>query len=92
MNRVAIEGGFIFLYDSVVTVDSHRSAIVRDRKGKNFSVELFLAFHRLKKFDKSSYGDSHAVCVLTIGNVESGSAALDFAGEEGKVHPVGCRE
>ena len=84
---MAIERSLVFLNHGVMAVDSHGPVIVRDRKGKDFPIQLFLALHRPEKFDKSSDGDGHAVRVLTIGNVESGSTALHLASEEGEVHP-----
>ena len=51
-------------------------------------MEKVQLFHRPKKFDKSSYGNGHAVRVLAVGNIDSGSAVLDLAGEEGKVYQV----
>ena len=89
---MAIEGGLVIFDDSVMAVDSHRSVIVRDGKGEDLPVQLFLALHRPKELDKSSDGDSHAVRVLAIGNVESGGAALHLAGEEGEVHPCCSHE
>ncbi len=87
MDGVAVEGGPFFLDDSVMTIDSHRPVIVRYRKGKNFAVKLFLAFHSSVEFDDSFYGNSHTVSVLSISDFQRCRAALDLAGEEGKVHP-----
>ena len=87
-NRVTIEGSLIPLDHRVIAVDPHRPVIVRNRKGEDLPVQLFLALYRPKKFDKSSYGDGYTVRVLAISNIESGSAVLYFAGEEGKVYPV----
>ena len=70
---MTIEGNLVSFDHEVVTVDSHRLVIVRDGKGENLSMQLFLALHRLEKFDKSFDGDGHAVRVLAIGNVESGT-------------------
>ena len=84
---MAIEGSLVPLNHRVVAIDSHGGMIVRDRKGKDLPVKLFLAPYKSKKFDKSSYGDGHAMRVLAIGNVESRGAALHLAGEERKVYP-----
>ena len=78
----------IFLDDSVMAIDSHRPVIVRDRKGKNFSMKLFFALHSFVKFDGASYRASHTVSVLSIRYIESRGAALDLACEKRKVHPI----
>lgn len=64
MDGVAVEGGFFFLDDSVMAIDSHRSVIMW--KGK----KLFLAFHSFVEFDNTIYGNSHTVSVLLVGNVD----------------------
>lgn len=66
--------------------------IVRDGKGEDLLVKLFLAPYNSQKFDKSSYGDVHTVRVLPVGDVKCGGTALDPAGEEGKVHSRGGYE
>ena len=86
VDRMAIEGSLIAFDHGVVSVDSDRPMIMRNRKGEDLPIQLFLALHRPKKFDKSSYGDGHTVRILAIGNVESGSAAFHLAGEKGEVH------
>lgn len=84
---MAIEGSLVFFNYGVMSVDPHQPVVVRDRKGEDLPVQLFLAPYKSKKFDKSSQGDGHAMRVLAIGNVESRGAALHLAGEERKVHP-----
>ena len=84
---MAIERSLVSLDHGVMAVNPHRPVIVRDGKGEDLPVQLFLTLHRPKKFDKSSYGDGHTMRVLAIGNVESRGAALYLAGEEGEVHP-----
>ena len=85
-NRVTIEGSLIPFNHRVIAIDSYSGMIMRDGKGEDLSVQLFLALHRPKKLDKSSNGDGHAMSILAIGNIESGSAALYLAGEEGEVY------
>ncbi len=92
MDWIPIEGCLVPFDYGVMAIDSHGDMIVRDGKGEDLPVKLFLAFYRSKKFDKSSYGDGHAVRVLAVGDVQRCRAALDLAGEEGKVHPIGCNE
>lgn len=70
-----------------MAVDFHRSMTVRNGKGENFSIQFFFAFYRFKKFDKCSDGDGHAMRILTIDDVENGSAALHLANEKKKIHP-----
>jgi len=48
INRVTIEGSLIFLNNRVITVDSYRAIIVRDRKGEYLLVKLFLPLYRFK--------------------------------------------
>ncbi len=43
--------------------------IVRNRKGEDFLVKLFLALYRFEEFDDPFYGNSHTVRVLSVGNV-----------------------
>lgn len=80
-NRVTIEGSLVPFNHRVTAIDSHSGMIMRDGKGEDLSVQLFLALHRPKKLDKSSNGDGHAMSILAIGNIESGSAALHLAGD-----------
>jgi len=84
---MAIECSLVSFDHGVMAVDPHRPVVVRDGKGEDLPVQLFLALHRPKKFDKSSYGDGHAVRVLAVGDVQRCRAAFYLAGEEGKVHP-----
>lgn len=86
-NRMTIEGSLVPFNHWVMAINSHSDVIVRDGKGEHLSIQLFLALHRSKKFYKSSDGEGHAMRVLAIGNIESGSATLHLAGEEGKLHP-----
>ncbi len=65
-DRMTIEGSLVPLNHRVMAVDPYRPVIVRDGKGEDFPIQLFLALHRPKKFDKSSYGDGHAVRVLAV--------------------------
>ena len=85
---MAIESDLVPFDHEVVIIYSHRAMIMRDRKDEDFPIQLFLALHRSKKFDKSSDDDDHAVRVLTIDNIESDSAALHLADEEEEVHPI----
>ena len=84
---MAIEGSLVSFNHRVVSIDPHRPVIIRDRKGENLPVQLFLALHRSIKLYDPLNGNGHAVRVLPVGNVESCGAALDLVGEEGKVHP-----
>ena len=86
-NRVTIEGSLVLFNHGVMAIDPHRGMIVRDGKGEDLSVQLFLTLRSLIELDKSSYGNGHTVRVLAIGNIESGSAALHLAGEKGEIHP-----
>lgn len=86
---ITIESSFISFDHEVVAVDSYGSIIVRDGKGEDLSVQLFLTLYRSKKFDKSFYGDGYTIRVLAIGNIESGSAALYLVDKKGKVYSVG---
>ncbi len=92
MDWMAIEGCLVPFDYGVMAIDSHGGMIVRDGKGEDLPVQLFLALHRPKKIDKSSYGDGHTVSVLSVRDVQRCRAAFDLAGEEGKVHPIGCNE
>ena len=84
---ITIEGSSVPFNHGIMAIDSHGGIIVRDGEGENLPMELFLAFYRPEKLNKSSDSDGHAVRVLTIGNIESASSTLHLAGEEGKVHP-----
>lgn len=75
-----------------MAVDSYRAIIMRDRKDKNFSVNLFFALHSSVNFDDISYGVSHTVSILLICYIESRGAILHLAYEERKVYLVGCDE
>lgn len=92
MDGVTTEGGIISFDNRIVTVDSHRSIIVRDRKGEDLPVQLFLAVYRFIKLYDTSHGYSHAMSVLSVSDIKCRSIALDFACKEGKIHPVGCNE
>ena len=85
-NGVTVEGSLVPFNHRVMVIDSHSGMIMRNGKGEDLPIQLFLALHRPKKLDKSSNSDGHAMSILAIGNVESGSAALHLAGEEGEVH------
>ena len=79
---MTIEDCLIFLDDSVVIVNSHRSMIVQDRKGENFLMKLFFALYSFVELNKSSYDDDHAVRVLMIDNVKSRDVTLYLTSEE----------
>ncbi len=89
---MAIEGSLVPFDHEVMVVDPHQPVIVRDGKGENLLVKLFLALYRSKKFDKSSYDDDHAVRVLAIDDVQRCRVAFNLAGEKEKVHPIDCNE
>ncbi len=61
--------------------------VMRNRKGEDFPVKFLLAFHSPVDFDDTFSSNSHTVCGLTVGDVQRCRAALDLAGEEGKVYP-----
>ena len=66
--------------------------IVRDRKGEDFTVELFVTFHSFVEFDNTSYGNSHTVSVLSVCDIKGCGTALHLACQEREVHPVSCDE
>lgn len=77
LDRVTVEGGVVSIDHSVVTVDSNRTVIVRDRKGPDLPVQLSLPPHSFVELDNGPYGKRHAVSVLSVGDVKCGSATLD---------------
>jgi len=50
-------------------------------------VKLFLAFHSSIEFDDTSYGNSHTVSILSVGDIKCRGTTLDLAGEERKIYP-----
>ena len=76
VNRVAVKGRFIFFNNGVMAIDFDRAMIIRNRKGEDFPVKLFLAFHIFKEFDDSFYGNDYAVSILPVYNVKCYGAAL----------------
>lgn len=52
-NRVTIEGSLVPFDHGVMSVDPHGGMIVRDRKREDLPVQLFLALHVSKEYDKS---------------------------------------
>jgi hypothetical protein len=62
--------------------------VVRDREGKDLSIDLFLTLDKSEELSHSSHCESHAVGILPVGDVESRSPALHFACEEREVHVV----
>ena len=60
---------------------------MRDWKGKDLPMKLFLALHRFVELNDTSHGNSHTVSVLSVGNIESRGVALHLACEEREVHP-----
>lgn len=85
---MAIEGSLIFINQSVITVDSYRAVIVRDRKGKNFPVNLFFALYSSVNFDNTSYGASYTISILSIYYIESRDAALHLVYKKRKVYSI----
>lgn len=53
-NRVTIEVNLIPFNHRLMAIDSHNGMIVRDGKGEDLPVQLFLALHQPKKCNKSS--------------------------------------
>jgi hypothetical protein len=73
---------------SIVSVDPYTAVVMRYRKGKDFSVELLLAFHRSIKLDNASDRKGRAVSILSIGNVKRSGAAFYLARQEWEIHPL----
>jgi hypothetical protein len=67
---MTIENSFILLDNNVVIVYSHRSMIVRNRKGENHLVKLFLALYRFEELDDPFHNNNHIVRILSIDNVQ----------------------
>ena len=91
MYRTAIEGSLVPLNHRVMAIDSDAPVIVRDGKGEDLPVQLFLALHISKKY-KTSESDAHALDVLAIGKIKSRGAAFDLAGEERELHSRSSHE
>ena len=72
----------------IITVDTHRLVVMRDREGKDLAVDFILAFHCPKELDNSPHRKRHAVRVLAVGDVECCSSALHLARQELEVHIV----
>jgi len=56
VKRMSVEGSLLFLDDGVATVDPKR-----DRKGKDLSIELLLAFDQSEKFDNRSHRKGESI-------------------------------
>ncbi len=91
-NRVTIEGSLVPLNQGVVAIDSHGGMIVRDRKGEDFLVKLFLALYSFVELDDTSHDNSHAVSVLSIDDVKRCSIALHLTDKKREVHSINCDE
>lgn len=55
-------------------------------------MDLPLPLDKSEELDDAPHGKSHAVSVLSVGDVKHCSTALHFAREEREAHPVGCDE
>jgi hypothetical protein len=55
-------------------------------------VQLLFPLDKSEQLDDAPHGKSHAVSVLSVGDVKRCSTALHFARKEREVHPVGCDE
>ena len=86
-DRITIECSTFLLDYRIMAVDPYGDMIVRDREGKNIPVKLFLAIYCSIKLHGSFHGNCHTVRILSVGNLESRSATLDFAGEKREVYP-----
>ena len=77
-------------YKDVGSVARYRNpflVLVVSRISRLARVQLFLTLHVSKKYDKSPQSGAHALGILVIDKVESGSATFDLAGQKRKVHP-----
>ena len=75
-----------------MAVDLHHTIIVRDRNGEDFLVKLFFALYSFIELDNASYGNYHAISVLSVCDIKYYSTAVYLAHEERGVHLVGCHE
>jgi hypothetical protein len=87
VDRMTIVCSLLLVDQSIVSVDPYTAVVMRYRKGKDFSVELLLAFHRSIKLDNASDRKGRAVSILSIGNVKRSGAAFYLARQEWEVHP-----
>ena len=76
---VAVEGGLFSIDHRIMAVNPHCPVVVRDGEGEDFPVKLLFAFHKSEEFNRTSYCKCYAVSILSIGDIESRSAALHFA-------------
>ena len=82
VDRMTIVCSLLLVDQSIVSVDPYTAVVMRCRKGKDFSVELLLAFHRSIKFDNASDRKGRAMSILSIGNVKRSGAAFYLARQE----------
>ena len=62
--------------------------IVRNKKGEDYSIELFFSLHGFIKLDDIPYSNRYTVGILSVGNIKRYIAALNFVGKEWKIHSV----
>ncbi len=72
----------------IVSPDPYRLVVMRERESKNLPMDLLLASYGLEEFDHTSDRNSHAMSILTVGNVKSRRATFDFDSQERKVHVI----
>lgn len=88
MDGVAVISNVLSFDLRVVAVDSHRSVIMRDRKGENFPVQLHFTTNESEELYNSSHCKGHAMSIVSVCDIKCGGAALHFARQEREVHIV----
>jgi hypothetical protein len=73
-----------------MTINSYCGIVVRNEKDENLTVKFFFSLYSFIELDDAPYSNRHAVSILSVGNIKSRSATLDFASEKWEIHPVGC--
>ncbi len=86
INRITVDYGLYALDYRVVAINSYSVVIVRNKKGENLSIKLFLALHKPKQFHDLSNSERYTIYILSICYIECGRTALHFAREERKVY------
>lgn len=83
---MAVILGIFSINHRIVSVDSDRPVIMRDGKGKNFSVKLHFTINESEEIYSSSYRKGHAISILSVCDIERCGAALHLACEKREVH------
>ena len=88
LDTVAVKGVLVLPRNSVVTVYPDQPMIIRDRKGENIPVKLFLALGSFVKLHNTFHGNSHTMSVPAVCHIQRCGTEIYLARERRELYSV----